>query len=222
MEDITKKCIDSWYKYIPDGWKIVILNDSKLNEVDVIKPLSFNTLSHTTKSDVVRLSVLYKYGGLWMDASVLLTESLDWLLEYETNNYYGFNYGKKYIENWFLFVPNTCNHNILKWLNVFNSILDTQPYNKHISYTHKCTSQDDYFMQYQAFCYLVRVDSDFKDAFNKLEKNNASKFFYNPLKPICHHDKLIKFIKDGRKLYNYCRFPLIYIYILLLLLIMKN
>jgi hypothetical protein len=220
MDNITKKCIDSWYKYIPNGWKIVILNNSKLNEVELIKPFRFNKLSHTTKSDVIRLSVLYKYGGLWMDASVLLTQKLDWIQNYEKNDYYGFNYdSRNYIESWFLYVPNMYNHNILNWLNVFNSILNTQPYTKHIAYKHKCTDNDDYFMIYQAFCYLVNVNSEFKDDFNKLGKNNASKYFYNPMKPIRRHDKLIKFIKTGRKLYKYCRFPLIYVYILLLLLI---
>ena len=103
MDYITKQCLESWNKFIPKGWKIILLNSSNIDNYSIIKPLRFNELSHTTKSDVIRLSVLYNYGGLWMDASVLLVESLDWIYEYEKNSYYGFILKhKSYFESWFI------------------------------------------------------------------------------------------------------------------------
>ncbi len=219
MDYITKQCLESWNKFIPKGWKIILLNSSNIDNYSIIKPLRFNKLSHTTKSDVIRLSVLYNYGGLWMDASVLLLESLDWIYEYEKNSYYGFILKhKSYLESWFIFVPNIYNINIRMWLNVFNDILDTQPYNRHLAYTNKCTTDDDYFMIYQSFCYLVENDNQFRNTFSKIDED-AIQYFYRPFAPINSYNKLVKFAKVGRKAYKYCRFPLIYVYLVVLFII---
>lgn len=223
MDNLTKKCIDSWYKYIPNEWEIIIINNSNIHNFSIIKLYRFNELSHTTKSDVIRLSLLYNYGGLWIDASVLLTTHLNWLLQYEHTNYYGLKlHNKSYIESWFIFVPNIYNINILNWLNVFNDILDTQPYSNHIAYTNKCTTDDNYFMIYQAFCYLVDNDNNFKYSYNYIKtlNDNAIKYIWNPMKPIRSNNKLVKFVKRHRKVYKYVKFPMIYIYIFLFLIIL--
>lgn len=33
-----------------------------------------------TKSDLVRLALVYKHGGIYLDASTIAVESLDWLV----------------------------------------------------------------------------------------------------------------------------------------------
>jgi len=38
------------------------------------------TIFKQTKSDLVRLALLYKYGGMYVDASVIAVESFDWLV----------------------------------------------------------------------------------------------------------------------------------------------
>lgn len=215
MSKLITKCIDSWKNYAND-WEIIILNDKSVDDWEIIKPKNYDKLSHTTKSDVIRLSLLYKYGGVWMDASVMLTESLDWLQKYENNNLYAFHLkGTNYIESWFIFAPNMYNPNILNLLNTFNDILDTSPYTNHIAYDKKCTTDDNYFMIYQAFCYLVNTDNNMKLIFDSIEKNTAFKYFYNSWIPLKSQNKLIKFTKQDRDKYKYYKFPLKYLYILL-------
>lgn len=82
-----------------------INNDNLLNCLDNF-PIQF-------KSDIIRLYLLKEYGGIWLDASVILNDSLDSILP--KNNTYdmiGFYFTKHYkkgslnnvpiIENWFL------------------------------------------------------------------------------------------------------------------------
>ena len=231
MDKITKMCIKSWSKYAK-GWEIRILDEVSVNNYDIIAPASYDELSHTTKSDVIRLSLLYQYGGLWMDASILLTEDLDnWLMDYEYHSYFGFGdttgtnkFKRNYIESWLLFVPNVNNRHILVWLQIFNDILDTTPYNKHVAYRNKCTTDDNYYMMYQAYCYLVDNDEDFRYHFKLLKKDiysQSSAKIVNYFKPLHKINKLVKFTKDCRKAYKYARFPLIYVYLLLVILIIS-
>jgi mannosyltransferase OCH1-like enzyme len=39
-----------------------------------------HTLTLAKRSDWVRLELLNRYGGIWLDASTILTESLAWVL----------------------------------------------------------------------------------------------------------------------------------------------
>jgi hypothetical protein len=66
-------------------WKIIVLN-SKPGSVgyyrDFIEehylPEGFDKIYFwETKSDIIRLSLLLKYGGVWMDPSIILHKSLD-------------------------------------------------------------------------------------------------------------------------------------------------
>jgi len=68
--------------------------------------------SITRKSDFIRLELLSKYGGIWMDASIICKYSLNWIHAYQKNTdaemvgYYinGFTTIEKYpvVENWFI------------------------------------------------------------------------------------------------------------------------
>lgn len=78
---IIKKCINSWKKYMPE-YKIMEWNEKNID-------LSFSPFvieAYKNKkwafvSDVIRLKVLYEYGGIYLDTDVELYESLDDLLK---------------------------------------------------------------------------------------------------------------------------------------------
>tara|TARA_Y100000114_G_C11692700_1_gene294400 strand:- start:39 stop:848 length:810 start_codon:yes stop_codon:yes gene_type:complete len=213
MDNITKKCINSWNKHTK-GWEIIILNENTINKYNIIKPSNYDKLSHTTKSDIIRLSLLYNYGGLWLDASIMLNKNINWIEKYSDKSFYGLQHNNNnYIESWLLYVPNINNEQILLWLNTLNEILDTTPHNSHIAYTNKCTTKDNYYMIYQAFCYLVSTNKDFKQSYLSLRDNSCNHLFYNVFIPLSSHDKLIKFTKGGRIRYKYYRFPLVYLFI---------
>ena len=210
--EIITRCIDSWHTYLPD-WEINILNEEALVKYNMEKPASYDSLTPTTKSDVIRLWFLYKYGGVWMDASVLLLENLDWLEAYSQWPYYGFVLRRfPYVESWFIFAPKAGEQFILSWLRTLNSILDTEIYENHVAYTKPCQKNNNYFMVYQAFCSEIESKPIYTKMFKDIPFGQAGKHLYNPLIPISAHKRLIKFSKSGRKMYKNVYFPLIYCY----------
>jgi len=87
--DLVKKCMNTWKKYNPD-YKIIILNRENMKEyiqdVDVFN-LRFSD-SPARISDFARLNVLSKFGGVWVDATCIITESFEWFPNYEYIGYY--------------------------------------------------------------------------------------------------------------------------------------
>jgi hypothetical protein len=105
--EMVEKCISSWNKMCPD-YKIVILNNENLQNYiqDDVLNLKFAD-SPARTSDFIRLAVLEKHGGIWIDATTILTQPLDWVHNgREFTGYYkeGNMTRKEYpcIESWFL------------------------------------------------------------------------------------------------------------------------
>jgi len=53
------------------------MNKSCFSEYHILKPQSFDALEPAVQADVLRISLLYEYGGLWLDASVPHVHSWD-------------------------------------------------------------------------------------------------------------------------------------------------
>jgi hypothetical protein len=79
--DIVNRCMQSWKYYNPD-YKIILLNKQNLSRyipnVD-IAALRHANESHTRFSDFVRLHVLAKHGGIYIDASIICHKPFSWL-----------------------------------------------------------------------------------------------------------------------------------------------
>lgn len=76
--DVVKRCATSWQEHNPD-WNVVLLNDENLADyIDCSNvPADIN---RTKQSNIWRLRLLERYGGLWSDATVLCTRPVsDWL-----------------------------------------------------------------------------------------------------------------------------------------------
>ena len=210
-------CLDSWKKYLPD-WDIIILNEETVDNYNIIKPENFNSLSQTIKSDVVRLSLLYNYGGLWLDRTVLINEKTDWLKKFMEYDYFGFKLkNKKYIENWFLLVPEKNNKYIKLWLDTFLDIIITNPVTYHPAYDHIYVSDPNYYMTYQAFCYLLDTNEEFKEKYSNMKFISGNGFFYSPFHSIKNQPYLVtKFSKPSRNMYYNFPYPSLYILLLLI------
>lgn len=82
LPEFISDCIDTWRKENPE-YKINIVTNENLesfvghSEANAIKNWKYND-SPQRMSDLVRLSVLTKFGGVWLDASIICYESLDW------------------------------------------------------------------------------------------------------------------------------------------------
>lgn len=93
MPQLAKDCIASWHKYMPD-WEYKLWNEDNF-DVNTIPYTSeaYNAGKMAFVSDYVRLWVLEKEGGLYLDTDVEVFRSLDTLLSYSA--FAGFE-GSKY------------------------------------------------------------------------------------------------------------------------------
>ena len=77
--DFIKACIASWRYYAPD-FEITLLDSTTVSKLTGKVPYWVKRRSPTAISDWVRLKLLHKHGGIWMDASTLLFEKIENLL----------------------------------------------------------------------------------------------------------------------------------------------
>ena len=77
---LIKICMDSVRKYNPDRNIIILTKDNLRNYVDlpeyIWQKYEAGIITHTHFSDIIRFYLLYKYGGTWADATVLMTSSM--------------------------------------------------------------------------------------------------------------------------------------------------
>jgi hypothetical protein len=102
LPEVVQTCINSWQRSNPDFTIIVVNPDNLKHYVDDVDILS---LKHTPDqpriSDFVRLHCLAKYGGVWADASIYMTTSLDWLLDLQKSHNYEFiGYYHRNLSDW--------------------------------------------------------------------------------------------------------------------------
>jgi mannosyltransferase OCH1-like enzyme len=106
---IVKKCLQSWKKYNPE-WDIRVLDERTSQQyinIDFLKQTQGNAVALQAYADILRLNLVYKYGGIWVDASSFCCVPLDTWVHSAINVSDGFiciQYpdGDKLIDNWFL------------------------------------------------------------------------------------------------------------------------
>ncbi|RZJ06684.1 MAG: hypothetical protein EOP39_18475 [Rubrivivax sp.] len=106
-----KACVANWRRHAPDHEVRVLDRDSLLQWVTTLRD-DFDALSFARQSDWLRLQLLARHGGVWMDASTLLSRDLDWLHDLRSNKkaqYVGFYLDRDSkrpdrpaIETWFM------------------------------------------------------------------------------------------------------------------------
>jgi hypothetical protein len=171
IPDILLTCKYSWKEHLT-GWDIRWLNKDKLGKYNIPLPKNFDELPPAAQSDTIRLGLLYEYGGVWLDATIILNRDLNWLREialiHPKDSYFAYQaYDADFIESWLLAVPKPKNPHILKFRNVLNDVLESWPEvesTKYYKNQTKYTKNDRYFMIYQSYCYLKHNDAKFKGA----------------------------------------------------------
>lgn len=218
---LNKRCLNSWKRFLPD-WDIRMLNNNTLEKYDILKPSTYNQLTITTKSDIIRLNLLYKYGGVWLDASILLHQNFDWIEKYihlySKNDYFQYKIPwENREENNFIVVLAENNYSIGKWLEILLEILEFWPdVQKSPIYKENYIHRPTYFMAYQVFIYLKKYDSKFKVG-KRLPVNGAFAIAPVILPEFLERRYFTKFINGGRKIVKYqnCIVSLILIIILI-------
>lgn len=108
MPEVVQKCYNSWRRYNSD-WEIIFLDKNNLQSfIDIDELLTDRTeeIPKVSISEIVRINVLQKYGGVWVDASCYCCQPLDsWLLDkLSPTGFFAFDRpGKdRMISSWFL------------------------------------------------------------------------------------------------------------------------
>ncbi|MFY9479108.1 MAG: capsular polysaccharide synthesis protein [Aquabacterium sp.] len=125
---IVQRCVDGWRRLNP-GYRVELLHAGTVNrfiqQADL--PRGFDKLSNFRKADWLRLALVSRHGGVWMDASILLTRSLDWLVDPQRSKgrFTGFylegyttRRDRPVIENWCFAAP-AGNVFVTRWCQVF-------------------------------------------------------------------------------------------------------
>ena len=104
--EIVKICRDSWKSMNPT-WNVVELHDTNLCDyIDITDSLSNSNIQTTAKSDIIRIALLQKWGGVWTDATCFCRIPLDnWLHKYAENGFWAFSKPEptRLVSSWFLY-----------------------------------------------------------------------------------------------------------------------
>jgi hypothetical protein len=159
---LVRKCIISWEKR-NTGWQICRLDKHNLHHYIDIPDLSTKEISHAAFSDIVRILLLKRYGGVWVDATLYCNKPLDdWLLTNLDQGFFAFaNPGPgRPIASWFI-ASHKNNYIVERW------------HNKTLCYWLQRNSTSDYFWFHHLFKDLLSNDKIFRNAFAKVPKISA-------------------------------------------------
>lgn len=81
--ELVQVCIASWFRFAPKATVVVLDKKSLFDFLEPEDlPLNFSDFTVQHQSDFIRLALLARYGGVWLDASVFLSQPLlPWLSE---------------------------------------------------------------------------------------------------------------------------------------------
>lgn len=136
MPEFFRMCVDTWQRVNPH-WDVRILQKSTVMEYlteDELPNRFMDMTSHQTASDAVRLGVLCRYGGVWMDVNILVCGSLDKLCwnaiswgQKPACVFYHPSYGtealggRDFVESWFL-ATGPRNPFFIRWRDIFKEL----------------------------------------------------------------------------------------------------
>lgn len=105
--ELVQRCIASWRRLNP-GWDVVVLDQQSYRRYadPGIAEEDFNQLGIPMRSDLLRLALLERYGGVWVDATVLCVRPLDHFIHAYVAGSGWFAYarsrGERLVSSWFL------------------------------------------------------------------------------------------------------------------------
>lgn len=76
--DFIKACLENWRRFAPDHEIRLLDRDSAFSWLPALRA-DFDALPAYRQADWLRVQLLARHGGIWMDASILLARDLDWL-----------------------------------------------------------------------------------------------------------------------------------------------
>lgn len=177
---IVKQCLKSW-KYYNPTWNIVLLEQSNYKsyldtyDIKLLDKMLQDKIVIYRISDIMRLMLLYKHGGLWVDSTCFCNCSLDnWLSSCIKYNgiflFENLTPIHKKISNWFIYSEKE-HYLINKWIIAALNYYDSLPQQY----------KDIYFIFHDIFEHLCEEDAVFLDYFDRIHKTgqNDNMMYFN-------------------------------------------
>jgi hypothetical protein len=143
---VVGAAIATWSRKNP-SWTVKILNDDNIAEfVQLPQPKSPRKIQW--KADLIRVSLLRDYGGVWVDATTFCIKPLDeWLPPLMQSGFFAFpdTYPGRVMQNWFM-AASPENYLVERWSQMM------------MRYYQKRGKLHHYFWVMYMFEYLVRTD----------------------------------------------------------------
>jgi len=178
VPEIVGACLKTWRRHNPD-WTIHTLSASNLFEFlakDDLAVLGGKAVDITVVSDLIRLTLLRRYGGVWADATLYCLKPLnDWIFSVTRDGGF-FAFDKpgpdRMLSNWF--IAATLDSYVIRcWLDSSNR------------YWRIHADKDNYFWHHREFknCYLE--DERFRAFWDSVPKISADgPHYYLPYDPL--------------------------------------
>jgi hypothetical protein len=154
--EICKTCLASWESKNP-GWTVQKLSRDTLDKyIDLphdIPEIEHKNITFTSLSDIIRIFLLEKFGGIWVDSTLACKIPLDeWIHLYNEYDFLAFSKPAKdrLVSSWFLMAKQG-SYIIKKWKE------------KTLHYWQNRSSSDEYFWFHYQFNELYSSDMKFKE-----------------------------------------------------------
>ncbi|RVD19619.1 capsular polysaccharide synthesis protein [Mesorhizobium sp. M4B.F.Ca.ET.017.02.2.1] len=197
--EIVKASMTSWQRVNP-SWTIQILTRESLADFlpEVNDPSSIlsMSLSDATYSDIVRIELLSRYGGVWVDATCYCLQPLDaWLDGVMSEGFFAFErpVPTRMLSSWFL-AASQSSHIVYEW---------RKRVRRHWQ---KRTDDPDYFWFHHLFGYSYQNDRKFRELWDRVPKISAS----DPHMFAPYEARLLGPISEGdREVISFAKLPLL-------------
>jgi hypothetical protein len=187
--DLVKACAASWRWHNPD-WNVRLLSGATLQAcLDPLADLApgAGTLPSEALSDMVRIELLHRFAGIWVDSTVYCLRPLDgWIAHAMSSGFFAFNrpMPNVMLSSWFL-AAEPGSYVVDSWRRGV------------LAYWKDRAQRDDYFWFHRLFAEAYLSDATFRaiwDATPKLSADGPHCFApYEEelLKPVSARDRLI-------------------------------
>jgi len=180
--EIAVTCKSTWIAN-NQRWDVrAISYDSLKDYLDIEKEfpgILDKDLSLASLSDVIRIALLRKFGGVWVDSTLYCRDPLDeWIGFLEDQDFFAFSKPApdRMVSSWFLLAK-------------LDSLIIQKWYKKTQEYWLKRSKADAYFWFHKLFNKLHRTDEDFRNRWVKVPKVSARPpHFFDPYSKVFFAD----------------------------------
>jgi hypothetical protein len=163
--DLVRACAASWRRHNP-GWNVRLLSGPTLDACLAPFPRLAAAASHLSpeaRSDVLRIELLHRFGGIWADSTVYCLQPLDgWISDAMPRGFFAFNRPMPdvMLSSWFL-AAERGSYIVEHWRRMVQA------------YWEERTERDHYFWFHRLFADAYASDSAFRAIWDATPKLSA-------------------------------------------------